>query len=228
MTLSQILLEIKNMDIYSPDEWDEYLSFFENMEKILQYLENNSKDSSGTFFERIKSGQAVNTENVNANISPKITNPSHLSKTKKKSPMTLGVVSGSYDLLHLGHIRGFVFAKQFLEQYPNPKLCALVLSDKSIRAKKGRNRPILNINERLEMLHGVRCLDHIIPLEEPDCLTVLEEIMPDYFFKNQTDATQDIVMAEINSVKSNGGSIVIFPSPKNFSTTRLIETVQMR
>jgi D-beta-D-heptose 7-phosphate kinase/D-beta-D-heptose 1-phosphate adenosyltransferase len=226
MNLKQILLEIKNLDIYSPDEWEEYLSYFENMGKILPYCEENvSKDSPRTLFERIKNGQGANSENVNADISPKIISVAYLSEPKVRSPITLGVVSGSFDLLHIGHIRGFVFARQFLGQYSNPKLCALTLSDESISAKKGQSRPVLNLNERLAMLCGVRCIDYVIPLKEPNCLSVLEEIEPDYFFKASTDTIQDIVRMEISLVESGRGSVIFMPPSNSISTTKLINIV---
>ncbi len=230
MNLKQILLEIRNLDIYSPAEWAEYLSYFESTKKIGPHLEENmAKNSSNILFEKIRKSQGAYSENINIDISPKIVSADYLSNPEIRSIITLGVVSGCYDLLHLGHIQGFVFAKQFLGQYSNPKLGALTLSDESIKAKKGQSRPLLNLNERLEMLCGVRDVDYVIPLKNSNCLSVLEKIEPDYFFKNRTDNAQNIVRLEMELIESYGGSIVFFP-PYSISTptTELIETIMAR
>lgn len=228
MNLGRILQELKYLDIYSPDEWEEYLSYFENNKKIFQCLKKNiDKNFAGGVLERIKNGQGTNVKKIKAGISIKITGTDYLSNHEKRSSMTLGVVSGSYDLLHLGHIRGFAFAEQFLGQYANPRLCALVLSDKSIKGKKGESRPILNINERLEMLCNVECVDYVVPIKSPDCLQVLEKIKPDYFFKAGRDNEQEIVKKEIDLVESYGGVVIVFPSASegSISTTKIIETM---
>lgn len=227
MNLGQLLMEIRDLAIYSPHEWEEYIGCFENVQSIFQDLENSPKIFYRSLVERIKSRTGSIMEDVNCAISPKIVDANHLSDPQKRSLMTLGIVSGCYDLLHLGHIRGFVFAKQFLMQYRNPKLCALVLSDQSIRTKKGLSRPVLNMNERLSMLCGVQCLDYVIPLKKPDCLAILEKVRPHYFFKSSTDMRQDIVRKEMGLIESNGGATVLFPCA-SLSTTALIETVLMR
>jgi D-beta-D-heptose 7-phosphate kinase/D-beta-D-heptose 1-phosphate adenosyltransferase len=142
---------------------------------------------------------------------------------------TLGVVSGAFDLLHLGHIRGIAFARSFLEQRPNPKLCAMTLSDEHIRAKKGPGRPILNLSERLDMLSHIRHVDYVLSLEAPDCLSALGQLRPDFFFKDAGDRAQSIVGQEMELVESVGGKVVLFPeSTRVTSTSELVETIARR
>ncbi len=225
MNFKQLMLEIKNLNLHSPEEWDEYISHFSNPEEIIRYIEENPQGSQ-TLAERIRTNQGAEPAKPNTGISQKIVNLEYLSD--QRSQFKLGVVSGVYDLLHLGHLMGMAYAKQLLEQDPNPRLCALTLSDEDVRAKKGESRPILNLNERLEMLCNVKHVDFIVPLEEPNCLTVLEKVKPDYFFKDSAGRTQDIVRAEQELVESFGGSVVICPAENDIgiSTTRLIEKVK--
>ncbi|MCP4368851.1 MAG: hypothetical protein GY797_12170 [Deltaproteobacteria bacterium] len=237
MILGQILFEIKKLNIYSSEEWEEYINYFDKSEELIKYVDSKfSKTISHqnlptALLEKIIKGKSANLLNTDTDISPKIISADNFTNPNVRTKITLGIVSGCYDLLHISHIKSFVFAKQFLEQYPNPVLCALTLSDKNISAKKGEYRPILKLHDRLKMLCGVKCIDYVIPLEEPNCLDVLQRIKPDFFFKHKSDNTlQSIVRLEMDLVKSLGSSIIFFPSKhdKDVSTTRIIETVLMR
>jgi D-glycero-beta-D-manno-heptose 1-phosphate adenylyltransferase len=220
MKHKEILYEIKSLGLYTPEEWKEYLSHFSARNEDLNYPINHTE----SFLSRIKQCIGANPAKVDPSISPKIITIEDLSAKKLKEGLTLGVVSGCYDLLHLGHVRSMSFAKQYLSQYENPKLVALVLSDENIRIKKGATRPILDINERLEMICALNSVDFVIPLVYPNCLDALDKLRPNYFFKGSADRTQDIVRREMELVEKNGGELVVFPKGqgKSRSTTTLI------
>ncbi|MBU2592013.1 MAG: hypothetical protein ABH867_00535 [Patescibacteria group bacterium] len=233
MKLKEILLGVRNLDLYTPEEWQEYISYFSSSNEILSYIAEQSanpqvpRDLSKSLLLRIKGGKGATSIPIDIGTSDKITDSNYLANPEVRARITLGIVSGCYDLLHLRHIRSVIYAKQFLRQYEHPRLCVLILSDENIGTKKGNSRPILNINERLEMICGINCVDYVIPLREPNCLTVLEKVKPDYFFKARKDNAQAIVKQEIDLVESCGGRVVIFPpaSGRSFSTTKIIETV---
>ena len=228
MNLLKILLELKVLDLYSLFEWDRYLSYFEKSKEKSHFIHNKYNSfSQKLLIARIKRGVGAISENVNSSFSHKITDTNSLEILKEK--YTLGVVSGSFDLLHLGHVESFGYAKKELEKIEkNSRLCALVLSDKNIKIKKGPSRPILNINERLEMLCGVKCLDYVLPLEEPDCVKVLRNIKPDFFCKSKRDQNEDIVKKEIEVVKGYGGKIITLPQSKERSTSEIIEILKAK
>ena len=119
--------------------------------------------------------------------------------------------------------------KQEMGSTPNFKLGVLVLLDKDISEKKGAARPILHINERLNMLSKIKAIDFVIPLEKPDCLDAINKIRPAYFFKEKRDISdQDIVKREIDAVKSFGGTLKLFPKLENqraTPTTTIINSV---
>ncbi len=231
--LDQIFLEIKQLNIYSSEEWNEYVHYFlyganSNHFIISQSLNHQTLQIlPNTLAKRMKSTVGAKPEVANFQLSPKIITTEYFAHSEIRKDITLGVLSGCYDLLHLNHLRGVIYANQFLQAYPNPLLCALILSDQNIRAKKGASRPILNINERLEMLCHVKCIDYVIPLGDPDCLRVLETLRPEFLFKSETDSQQEIVRLEMTLVESYGGSVVMFPTFCNhgLSTTQLIETI---
>jgi bifunctional ADP-heptose synthase (sugar kinase/adenylyltransferase) len=226
MKFRELLLEIRNLDVYSAGAWEEYVEAFVHSEALERYLSQQPHGPS-RLLERIKGGRGADAVEADYALSAKVASADVLGRSENRCGLTLGMVSGSFDLLHLGHVKGIVFAKTYLAKYPNPRLCAAALSDESIRAKKGPGRPILNLNERLDLLCHVACVDHIVPLEEPNCLTVLDRLRPDFFFKSGADRAQPIVRQEIELVEGYGGAVIIFPPEceTGMSTTGLIKVV---
>jgi bifunctional ADP-heptose synthase (sugar kinase/adenylyltransferase) len=225
MNSPEIIRDIKNLNIYTSEQFSEYCGYFRQKDKLIRYL-HRASTKQNELGQRIKTNRGATPIEPDYSISEMIVDVNFIRNSKKSK--VIGIVSGCYDLLHLGHLRGFAYAKKYLLKSSNSQLLALILSDRVIRAKKGETRPVLNINERIAMLSQVDCLDYILPLEGQDCLRVLCEIRPDYFFKAKSDKSQDIVKLEIETVEKNGGRVVVFPH--NFdegyiSTTRLLESV---
>ena len=226
MRFREIMRDIRGLHAYTPELFSEYVSYFSEGNSILEYLLEQDADAVNSVAERIQAMQGASPVEPDYVLSNKILR-NNLPAGVRRETATLGIVSGCFDLLHLGHIRGISYAKQFLRQYPNPLLIALTLSDANIRTKKGKSRPVLNLNERLEMLCNVECVDYVIPLEEPNCLVLLNKLRPDCFFKAYTDRSQDIVRKEVELVEFYGGELVVFPARPDGvkSTTKLIESV---
>jgi D-beta-D-heptose 7-phosphate kinase/D-beta-D-heptose 1-phosphate adenosyltransferase len=89
--------------------------------------------------------------------------------------------SGSWDMLHVGHMRYLNVAKQ-----KGDFLIVGVDSDEKIKKRKGPERPIVHEDERMEMLSHLVSVDaiflkkhtdksgHLIKLVSPDILIVSE------------------------------------------------------
>jgi len=228
MKTEDIIRDIHHLDIYTQEQFTEYLGYFRQKNELLGYL-RWPESSRNEIDRRIRSNAGANP--VNPGYLSETVTSAHLFVERQRGSAVLGVVSGCFDLLHLGHIRSMAYAKQFLSQYTNPLLAALTLSDENIRAKKGNNRPVLELNERLGMICSVECVDYVIPLEQSNCLTVLDELKPDYFFKTGTDRVQGIVRQEMELVESYGGKVEVFPSSLFSgikSTTEIIGSVLER
>jgi bifunctional ADP-heptose synthase (sugar kinase/adenylyltransferase) len=80
------------------------------------------------------------------------------------------------------------------------------------------------------MIAAVRFVDYVVPLHEPDCLAAIDRLRPDFFFKSDEDASQDIVRSEVELVRGLGGRVIGLPSlgPGRRSTTNMIEAVRQR
>ena len=64
--------------------------------------------------------------------------------------------NGCFDVLHRGHIELFKYAKS-----RGDKLIVGVDSDKKVRKDKGKDRPINNQEDRIEMLRSIKYIDEV-------------------------------------------------------------------
>jgi len=65
--------------------------------------------------------------------------------------------NGCFDVLHRGHIELFKYAKS-LGDY----LVVGLDDDVRVRASKGGNRPINNLEDRIEMLRSIKYIDDVV------------------------------------------------------------------
>ena len=96
--------------------------------------------------------------------------------------LNVGLTSGSFDLIHLGHVKYLARAKALCDI-----LVVGVDSDEKIRRRKGEDRPMVPEQERLELLAYQRPVDLIylkrddderwglIRCVEPDVLVLTED-----------------------------------------------------
>jgi D-beta-D-heptose 7-phosphate kinase/D-beta-D-heptose 1-phosphate adenosyltransferase len=225
MELIEILRELKIYGIYDEQQWVAYLNSFSD--DVRRNPTVNDVCLQRELARRIRFGEHGPREKLDRSISPKIVTADYFSAKKVRSEIRLGVVSGSYDLLHLGHIKGMQYAKSELNRKNNAKLCALTLSDENIRLKKGPGRPVLNTNERLRMITAVRHIDYVILLEDPDCISMLQCLPVDCFFKAKDDMGNEILRQEVEAVRSGGGTLQLFPDRETriTSTTEIITKI---
>ena len=127
------------------------------------------------------------------------------------------VANGAFDLLHVGHVRYLLAAK---EATRGGLLVVGVNSDLSVRASKGPHRPVLPERERAEIVDAIKGVDCVVLFDEPTAGPLLEALKPDLHVKG-TDYTADNV-PERDLVASFGGRTVIAGDPKDHSTTDLI------
>ena len=74
-------------------------------------------------------------------------------------------LNGTFDVLHLGHIKLFQHAKKL---YPNSIICVGVDTDDRIRQMKGPNRPINPLHYRVEFLKSIRYIDEVCTFATDD------------------------------------------------------------
>ena len=127
------------------------------------------------------------------------------------------LANGAFDLLHVGHVRYLLSAKELTR---GGLLIVGVNSDASVRASKGPSRPVLPERERAEIVDAIKGVDCVVLFDEPTAGTLLLALKPDLHVKG-TDYTPDNV-PERELVASFGGRTVIAGDSKDHSTTDLI------
>ena len=135
----------------------------------------------------------------------------------RKRGVLVAVANGAFDLLHVGHVRYLEGAKQATR---GGYLIVGVNTDASVRAAKGRRRPILPERERAELVDALRCVDRVVLFGEPTASELLSALRPDLHVKG-TDYTPETV-PEREVVASYGGRTLVAGDPKDHSTTDLL------
>lgn len=135
-------------------------------------------------------------------------------KRKKKKIVTY---SGSFDILHLGHIKSLAEAKG-----QGDVLIVLLNSDKSVRAYKGPLRPIIPQKERAETLAAFECVDYIIIFNELTPKKILSEIKPQVHC-NGPDWGKNCVERAV--IEENGGKVYVLRKVGGQSTSGLIANI---
>jgi rfaE bifunctional protein nucleotidyltransferase chain/domain len=125
------------------------------------------------------------------------------------------LANGCFDLIHVGHIRYLKGAKN-----KGDLLVVALNSDSSVNKLKGSGRPILNQEQRAEIIASFDFVDYICLFNEQDVSKTLLVLKPDIQAKG-SDYTEDTV-PEKNVVLSYGGNVAIVGGPKIRSTSEII------
>jgi len=101
--------------------------------------------------------------------------------------------NGCFDLLHLGHV-------EYLERAAamGDYMIVAVNSDRSVRAIKGPDRPVIGEVERCRIVAALRCVDCVLPFDELTPEGLIRELRPDVLAKG----------ADWPNDKVPGGSLV--------------------
>ena len=95
--------------------------------------------------------------------------------TKKKKRVVLA--SGTFDLLHLGHVRFLEEAKKAGGK--NAELVVIVARDSTVKARKGK-KPIMPEDQRRALVESLKVVDEaILGWEDFSIDKVIEKIKPD-------------------------------------------------
>ena len=139
----------------------------------------------------------------------------HIRMNKK-----LVTTNGSFDILHVGHLRILQQAKAL-----GDVLLVLVNSDSSVKENKSDKRPIISEKERMEMLAGLACVDYVLIFDEKKALAPLRKIKPDVHVKGGTYIPERI-QEEKDLVESWGGKHICLGEIAGYSTTNIIEKIR--
>jgi len=129
------------------------------------------------------------------------------------------LTNGCFDILHRGHITYLRQARAL-----GDVLVCGVNSDESIRRLKGPDRPINALEDRLQVLAALECVDHAVAFEEDTPHRLVKAVRPNVFVKGG-DYTRDR-LPEAALVEELGGRVEILPLVRERSTTNLISRIR--
>ena len=144
--------------------------------------------------------------------------------TKKtiKISNKIGVTSGFFDIMHVGHINTLKLCKKNCDTF-----FVCLSSDKQIEELKGETRPINTINDRIRMLTTMPFIDYIILYDEinnqmqNELDTIINILNPHVWFKGS-----DYNEKEILKLHPSLKNIMLFENLKDKGTTNLVNKIQ--
>jgi D-beta-D-heptose 7-phosphate kinase/D-beta-D-heptose 1-phosphate adenosyltransferase len=126
--------------------------------------------------------------------------------------------NGCFDLIHLGHVSYFRFAKQ-----QGDLLVVGVNTDSSIRRLKGDKRPIISEQDRISVLEELESIDYLVRFDDDTPMNLIRQIRPDVLVKGADYAKQQVVGWDV--VEGYGGRVALAPLVDGRSTSNVIERI---
>lgn len=100
------------------------------------------------------------------------------------------VINGSFDVLHVGHIRLLEYAKS----YPKSYVYVLIDSDRRIKELKGKDRPINSEYERSSLLAALKSVDRVDIFDtDQELIDYIKNYNPDLMIKGSDYRDKPII-----------------------------------
>jgi len=120
---------------------------------------------------------------------------------------------GTFDLLHVGHLALLEYCATL-----GDTVAVGVASDDVVKLYKP-NIPVIPLEQRIEMLQALRCVDIVLPYHELDYIEVCKEVKADIFVIGEDWGRKPHNQGIEDFLKSQGKEVVqIQYSPRNSST----------
>ena len=128
--------------------------------------------------------------------------------------------SGTFDLLHPGHVAYLAEAKDKVDI-----LIVGVNSDESVKSYKDPSRPIVTERARAEVLAALSSVDYVFIFSDTNNNRNIELLKPDYYIKAGDYSSSTLSSKPI--VESYGGKVEIIPFEEGFSTTAILKKIEI-
>ena len=129
------------------------------------------------------------------------------------------LVTGCFDLVHLGHLNLIQRAKQW-----GRELIVGINSDASVAALKP-GRPINREMDRAMFLKMIKGVDHVVIFGDPTCTMLIHKVQPMVWVKGGDYTLETLNQEEVAAARCYG-RVEIVPLTPGFSTTKIIERMK--
>jgi D-beta-D-heptose 7-phosphate kinase/D-beta-D-heptose 1-phosphate adenosyltransferase len=127
--------------------------------------------------------------------------------------------NGCFDLLHPGHIQTLESARSL-----GDVLVVGVNSDRSVRALKGPERPVVSENERAEVLAAFEAVDFVSIFDDETPREIITKLLPNVLVKGADWGSDEIVGR--SEVEAAGGQVISIPVAPGYSTTEILKKIR--
>jgi len=127
--------------------------------------------------------------------------------------MIKGFMTGSFDIIHRGHIEIIKYGRSMCDYF-----IIAIDEDDRIKSKKGNSRPFNNLEDRMEVLSSIRYVDKVVSFkDEVDLENILNLERPEWWLMGSD--WKDKPRPEINSFCKN----IFFNRIGDYSTTKILK-----
>jgi D-beta-D-heptose 7-phosphate kinase/D-beta-D-heptose 1-phosphate adenosyltransferase len=129
------------------------------------------------------------------------------------------IVNGTFDLLHIGHIKLLEHARS----YDNSFVYVLIDSDRRVKSLKGPDRPIYNEKERTVMLQSLKFVDKVDVFDTDDeLINYIKMFGPDIMIKGSDYINKLIIGSDYCK------EIKFYERIEEYATTKTIQRISNR
>lgn len=129
------------------------------------------------------------------------------------------IVNGTFDILHLGHLRLLQYARSIPDSY----VYVLIDSDRRVKELKGDDRPIHNEYERASFLSALKAVDRVDIFDtDQELINYIKNFEPDVMVKGSDYKDKPVIGAEYCK------KIIFYDRLEKYSTTNKIQDIVNR
>ncbi len=129
---------------------------------------------------------------------------------------------GTFDLLHVGHLALLEYCASL-----GDTVAVGVASDEVVKLYKP-NIPVIPLEQRIQMLLALRCVDIVLPYHELDYIAVCREVKADIFVIGEDWGKKPHNQGVENYLKARGKQIVQVNYHPQTSSTKIKEKVALQ
>ncbi len=129
---------------------------------------------------------------------------------------------GTFDLLHVGHLALLEYCASL-----GDTVAVGVASDEVVKLYKP-NIPVIPLEQRIQMLLALRCVDIVLPYHELDYIAVCREVKADIFVIGEDWGKKPHNQGVENYLKARGKQIVQVNYHPQTSSTKIKEKVTLQ